>query len=1046
MKTAPVRLLMLLAVLVGIAPLWAQTYKLKPVGSADGLTNAFVHALAQDATGRLWIGTGAGVGRYDGRQVTMFTTADSLAENFVASIHPEQDGSVWFGHSEGGISRYIDGAFHKVNTGDITSSSINAIIGDGQGGIWAAAQNNGIIHIGADGTCQPGINQEDVLWYSLLALNKGLLLAGASDGLHLLQTSANGAVKFIGDLGNVTRSPVHALVAQPGSDLIMAGTGDEGIIRFSLRSTSPTGITPVGEQAGLGGLQVRDLAFGAFGQLIVGTFGQGAYEIDLRGDSIHSLLHYGQENGLGSNNVGVVLSDSENNLWFARFGLGLARLLDRAVVYYAAEPGSAADVRAIAFHGNDVWFGIHGAILHAQNNDLRKLDTLSTANGIPTEVITALIAGEDGLLCIGTANSGALRQDKTGQFKPIPIGSDRMSRKIQALAANGDETWIGTSNGVYVVSPARTRHITTENGLLHNEVNGLFRDAQGRMWIACNNGGVSMVSGDEVKSFTLTEQGNAFHVSGITQDSTGTIWFSTNGNGVRYLKDDLVMGLGAGQGLRSDYCYAIAADGHGGIWTCHRGGASRIDRATLKVRTFDRQFGLEPDRRMNTLATGPDGNIWLGSDKGLMRYATGRDVRSFLPPMAMITSVKVSGKDIAPTGPIELPPDIYRIQFSFLGTSLRDPDAVRYRYKLEGHDLEWTETDQSSAYYMRIADGDFTLKVQAALTGGDFTGNTATLRVIIKAPVWKRPWFITTCVVLVLLGIWGFIRLRERRQRQMRELLKKKLDERTHELQRKTEELEEKNKDITDSITYARRIQQAILPDTDELNVPLPGSFVFYRPRDIVSGDFYWFRRSGSKVLLACADCTGHGVPGAFMSMIGSMLLREVSVVHELNSPDVLLGKLDNELRGVLQYQASDSSSHDGMDISLCEIDMSSRRLRASAAMHDLLIYSKGTLRRERGTRRSIGGAEGSGPDQGFGMIELQLEAGDRVYMFSDGVPDQFGGPKGKKLKVSGLFSWIEETATLPMDEQAEQIRTRFDAWIGEQDQVDDVLLIGFEV
>jgi serine phosphatase RsbU (regulator of sigma subunit) len=217
----------------------------------------------------------------------------------------------------------------------------------------------------------------------------------------------------------------------------------------------------------------------------------------------------------------------------------------------------------------------------------------------------------------------------------------------------------------------------------------------------------------------------------------------------------------------------------------------------------------------------------------------------------------------------------------------------------------------------------------------------------------------------------------------MRELLKRKLDERTHELQRKKEELEEKNKDITDSITYARRIQQAILPQVEELEAQLPGSFVFYRPRDIVSGDFYWFRRSGNKIILACADCTGHGVPGALMSMIGGMLLREVSVVHELNSPDVLLRDLDNELRAVLQYQADDLSSHDGMDISLCEFDMATKHLRASAAMHDLLILSNGKLRRERGTpfhQWCTGDTT-----QVFSMIEARSRP-DRVYLFSDGI------------------------------------------------------------
>ena len=467
-------------------------------------------------------------------------------------------------------------------------------------------------------------------------------------------------------------------------------------------------ISSIGAQAGLGELQVRDLAIGAYGQLIVGTFGQGAYEIDLQGDSIKSLLHYGLRERAGQRQRG------RGAFRTLRTTCGLRDSVWAWHVCWTArwctmpqKPARPKDVRAIAFHGNDVWFGIRGAIASCPEQRHAPAGHVRRCERIPLEAITALIAGEDGRLCIGTATSGALQQDATGHFKAIPTERDRMSLQVHALAAIGDETWIGTSNGVYVISTARKRHLTTENGLLHNEVNALFKDALGRMWIACNNGGVSMVSGDEVKSFTLTEQGNAFHVSGIAQDSTGRIWFSTNGSGLRYLKDDLVMGLGTAQGLQSDYCYAIAADGHGGIWTCHRGGVSRIDRATLKVRTYDRQFGLEPDRRMNTVAAGPDGDIWFGSDKGMLRYATGRDIRSSLPPTAMITAMKVSGKDWPLSGTIELPPDDYRLQFDFLGTSLRDPDAVRYRYMLEGHDLEWTETSQNSAYYMRIADGRY---------------------------------------------------------------------------------------------------------------------------------------------------------------------------------------------------------------------------------------------------------------------------------------------------------------------------------------------------
>lgn len=1032
------------AALVGLAV--GQTYKLKSVGPAEGLTNPFVHALAQDATGRLWIGTGDGAGRYDGQRVTMFTTADSLAENFVSTIHPGADGKIWFGHSEGGISIYENGVFRKVRTEEHSNSSINAIVDDGQGGIWAVAQNKGILHVDAHDECRVVVAKTHIQWYSLLVLNANSLLAGTSDGLHLLQREKSGSFSISPVLSEVTTAPVHSLLMEENGERIHAGTEGAGVMTFGLKDGRISNVAQLGTAAGLGELRIRDMQIGTYGQLILGTFGNGAYEIELQGDSITALLHYSQENGLGTDNVSVVLPDSENNLWFGRFGMGLARLLDRAVVYYAADGAAAQDVRAITFSGNDIWFSITGKILHANSNDMRHMDTLGVANGLPDVEISALATDTSGRILAGTANNGLYRQDGNGRFMPVAIGNDLMSRKIHAIVVKGDEIWVGTSYGVYLLSPRGNRHLTTANGLLHNEVNALYLEANGHIWAACNNGGVSVISGDDVKSFTLTEQGNSVHVTGITQDSLGTLWFSTNGNGVRYIKGGVVLGVSKADGLHSDYVQAIASDGQGGIWAAHRGGASRVDRDDQSVLAFADQFGIEPDRRMNAIAKGPYGHMWFATDKGLLRYTSMKDVHSVRTPTAIITGVKVSGRDMPPDRSIDLPPDIYRIQFDFLGISLANPDGVRYRYKLEGYDLDWTETTLGSAHYMRISEGNYTLQVQAAMIGGDFTGNTARLAITVQTPVWKRHWFITLCVIALLAAISGFIRLRERRQRKNRELLKKSLKERTKELQAKSDELEEKNKDITDSITYARRIQQAILPQEDILAEHFPNSFIFYRPRDIVSGDFYWFRRFGTKFILACADCTGHGVPGAFMSMIGSMLLREVSAEKEVNSPDVLLTNLDNELRAVLRYQGENQYNHDGMDISLCEIDMETRLLRSSAAMHDLLILRNGKLLRERGTRRSIGGVMEEGVEQHFNRFEIPLEPGDRIFLFTDGMPDQFGGARGKKLKISGLTEWIEETAPLPMDEQASLLRFRFEEWIGEQAQVDDVLLIGIEV
>lgn len=1026
----------------------AQVYRLRPIGSSDGLSNNFVHHLAQDAQGYLWIGTGEGAGRYDGRQVAMFTTDDGLAENFVSSVLTTASGTIWFGHNQGGISVMREGTIHTMGTDSLTGSTINALVEDGNGGIWAAAQNDGIVHVSGEGVVRTVVHDGDKLWYSLLELDGKFLLAGTDEGLHLFQTTPDGTLVPVPGFGPLTHTAVRALVKLDEHRLVLAGTAGEGILRIRINDKAKVEQASIlGKGAGLGTLMVQDMAIGGDGTLVIGTFGQGAYEVQLGKDgSTLGLQHYHSENGLGTNNVSAVCIDKENGLWFARFGLGPARLLNRDLVHIVAEEGSAQDATSLTALGDAVWIGGGGIVLGTRSNDLRMMDTLGVAQGLPDDAITALIHGPDGLLWAGSSNNGLYRQDATGRFSKVPLAADILSQQVHALGRRGPEIWAGTSNGVFILAEGGVRHLTTENGLIHNRVNAILTDREGTVWMACNNGGVSMMHGEEIRSFPLAEGSNAFHVTGVAQDSLGTIWFSTYGNGVRYMSGTKVLGLDQGQGLRSDYCYAITVGQDNQVWVSHRGGASRIDGHTRAIHVFDKQFGIEPDRRINTLVADANGYIWFGTDKGVLRFNAARDVPGIAPPSAHLTSVKVSGNEMDLRSPIVLPPGQHRLQFEFQGISLATPEAVRYRYILEGHDVDWSEGTLGTAQYGRVQEGKYRFRVQAAIGDGAYGPDVATLPLDIRAPIWKRPWFIAAGVALLILLTLAVIWLRERSQRRAKQLLQLQLKRRTRELVRKNAEIELKNKDITDSINYAQRIQQAILPNGSSLNEHLPKNFVINRPRDIVSGDFHWFKRAGDKLTLVCADCTGHGVPGAFMSMIGSMLLREITTERGGYAPDHLLARLDSELRNVLHYEGQQGMNTDGMDISICELDLRTGHLSSSAAMHDVVLVRDGQVIRQRGSRRSIGGAQALNGTADISRHEILLQPGDRFYLFSDGVPDQFGGPSGKKLKVSGLLAWLEELGNLPLAQQGEAIHRRLDEWMNGQQQIDDMLLIGVEV
>ena len=267
------------------------------------------------------------------------------------------------------------------------------------------------------------------------------------------------------------------------------------------------------------------------------------------------------------------------------------------------------------------------------------------------------------------------------------------------------------------------------------------------------------------------------------------------------------------------------------------------------------------------------------------------------------------------------------------------------------------------------------------------------------------------------------------------------------EIEFKNEELAIKNKDITDSIVYSRRIQQALLPSHDLVNSLLPDAFVLYRPKDIVSGDFYWVESWGKTTLVAAGDCTGHGVPGALLSVVGLNLLNQAVQVHGITNPAPILNAVNKNLAQTLGQRKhngafSVSDVKDGMDIALIAIDRSSMQLEFAGANNPLWIVRNGTLTEYRGDRQPVG-QHSDGENRPFTSHTVQLEDGDMLYLLSDGYADQFGGQGGKKFKQVRLKQLLTKISAQTLSEQKQILETKFEEWKGQLEQVDDVLIMG---
>ncbi|OFY63749.1 MAG: hypothetical protein A3H98_06665 [Bacteroidetes bacterium RIFCSPLOWO2_02_FULL_36_8] len=256
--------------------------------------------------------------------------------------------------------------------------------------------------------------------------------------------------------------------------------------------------------------------------------------------------------------------------------------------------------------------------------------------------------------------------------------------------------------------------------------------------------------------------------------------------------------------------------------------------------------------------------------------------------------------------------------------------------------------------------------------------------------------------------------------------------------------IEEKNKDITDSIEYAKRIQQAKLPMIGEIKEIFPDSFIFFKPRDMVSGDFYFFQKKENQIFIAAVDCTGHGVPGALMSMIASEKLKEA--VIQCQQPSTILRKLNQDIKQSLKQTDSIESIKDGMDIALCAFDLSNRFIHFSGANRPLWFVRNGKKEVEefKPTKKSIGGF--TEDEQDFTSFKIPVEKGDTFYVFSDGYADQDGGVKGKRLMNKNFLKLINDMQGLTMDEQFTSIEKHFYQWKGERMQLDDVLVMGIRI
>jgi serine phosphatase RsbU (regulator of sigma subunit) len=461
------------------------------------------------------------------------------------------------------------------------------------------------------------------------------------------------------------------------------------------------------------------------------------------------------------------------------------------------------------------------------------------------------------------------------------------------------------------------------------------------------------------------------------------------------------------------------------IYLSSGGKIEKNDKALLKI--FDEIISIVTDDR----------NIWVIDENNQLFRIARNKMTSIKPDLNLfIKSISnEKGKNFN-LSDIVFERGDNTVYFEIVAPGYLKQSSTEYQYTVDKIMEDWSKWSTSSMISLMMRPGVYTLRVRARDIWGNI-GEPKSLKFTIKAPFTKTTFFYTLMLVLGLIIIIVIIKFRERQLRNDKKILEKKVRERTAEIEAQKEE-------ITSSIEYASRIQMAMLPETEHLGSAFSDYFVLFRPRDIVSGDFYWIGEDENHIFFTVADCTGHGVPGAFMSTMGISTLNEILTNKKDLKANTVLNLLREKIKIILHQTGKEGEAADGMDIAFCILHKNRKTLEYAGAYNPLFIFQDGVLKEYKADRMPIGIYLEE--RESFINYEINIKKGDTLYIFSDGFTDQFGGPENVKFKKANLKKLFSEIYLRPMEEQRQILEAEFEKWKGKADQVDDVTIMGVRI
>ncbi|HYG37058.1 MAG TPA: two-component regulator propeller domain-containing protein [Cytophagales bacterium] len=1078
--------------------------RFKHISSIDGLSHNFIRNIVQDSKGFMWFATADGLNRYDGYKVKFYKNEignnKSLNHNDVWLLFENSRKELLIG-TRFGLDIYNHDQDNFLRDPVIGSRNVSCITEDNDKNVWVCTWGE-LFYF--DKTINKFKKYEceglDEYMSQLTVDSKGnFWLNSKVNGLFLIDKVNR---KLIPQTA-LDVNQVNFIYEDKKQNLWIASWGVGLILYDPIKKTSQVFSNKVNDP---NSNTILTIGEDADGNLWLGTENGGLYIFNTK---THEFYNYKNNEidpqSLGSNSIYKIYKDRNDNMWLGTFGAGVEFTEIRSFTHIKKNvlDKNSLSSNNISFLQEDaegnLWIGTDGEGLNMLDRETGifkhyKHDP-QNMNSLSNNVVTEIYEDKEGYLWLGYWAGGVDRFDRRkNEFvhfrsngkDPTSLWDDNIVRIYEDKQG---VLWFGTGNGLGYLDRKSQKFISYNNiPALKSFTGDILEDSENRFWVGTFDG-LNLFNREtkENYAFLHTEKDSTSlsnnMVYDVFEDSKKNVWIATAGGlNLFNKKTRTFKNYTKKDGLPVDAIYGILEDDHNNLWLSTSNGLCKFNPSAKTFKTYTVSDGLQGNFfKENTFLKTKKGELLFGGNNGFNILNPDNIKSNSVIPPVFITDFRIFNlpvevgkkgspltKQITESKEIVLSYEQSVFSFDFTALNYRSPEKNEYAYILEGLENDWNYVgNMRTSTYTHLDPGEYVFKVKASNNDGLWNEEGTSISIIVTPPFWQTLWFKSLAGLFILSAALGLHSYRLSSIKKQKAKLEEKVRLRTQEISSQKEELAAQSdilqatvseldfqkqhvetlfNELTDSIKAAQVIQNSILPSITYIKQFLPDLFILHKPKDVVGGDFYWFNAINGNLVFAAVDCTGHGVSGAFMSITGHHLLNKCILPYEDLLASQILDRLNKEIIEELNQNTEEDKILDGMDISICIINKKENTLQYAGASNPLYLIRDNELKQIRGDKHSVG-LSITGEINPFVNNVIDIQKGDALYLFSDGYADQLGGEHGTdKFLYSRFRKLLLEINEKDMDQQLSLLDQSLSDWKKNQEQLDDVLVIGFRI